>query len=240
MEHLGSLRAVGGAAPAIESTLRAVDADVIALQEVWETTRRNQAAELARTLGYTDHVFGANLERDGVRAGNAIVSRWPITRREVHMLPRAAGDARDDEGEERIVVFAEIDGPRGPIQVYCVHLSWSDDHSAVRQAQVAEICRIVRERRPRTFPAVLCGDLNADPGSDEIRMLTGHAAVPVAKVVFRDVRGDSRANRCRLHRVEREPVQRGVARPRTPDRLHPGRTRRARRRRSPARCPRRR
>jgi len=170
----------------IESTLRAVDADIIALQEVWETDADNQADALARTLGYADTVFGANLERDGVRAGNAIVSRWPITRREIHDLPRAAGGARDDEGEERLVVFAEIDGPRGPIQVYCAHLSWGADHGAIRQAQVAEICRIVRDRRPRPFPAVLCGDLNADPTTDELRMLTGRAAVPVPKVVFRD------------------------------------------------------
>src|SRR5262249_5349914 len=47
-------------------------------------------------------------------------------------------------------------------------------------------CAFVRAKRPRTFPAVLCGDLNADPQSDEIRMLTGQAAVPVPGVVFRD------------------------------------------------------
>jgi endonuclease/exonuclease/phosphatase family metal-dependent hydrolase len=32
----------------------------------------------------------------------------------------------------------------------------------------------------------LCGDLNADPDSDEIRILTGRAAVAVPGVVFRD------------------------------------------------------
>ncbi len=170
----------------IEASMRAVDADVWALQEVWADDERNQAHELASVLGYDHIVFDANLERDGARSGNAVVSRWPIRAREVRVLPRRAGDARDDEGEERIVVFAEIDGPRGPIQVYCAHLSWRDDHSAIRQAQVAEICRLVRERQPRTFPAVLCGDLNADPASDEVRMLTGHAAVPVPGVMFRD------------------------------------------------------
>ncbi len=83
-------------------------------------------------------------------------------------------------------MFAEVDGPRGPIQMYCTHLSWRDDHSAVRQAQVAEICAFVRANRPRPFPAVLCGDLNAEPNSDEIRMITGLAAAPVPGVVFRD------------------------------------------------------
>lgn len=170
----------------IEQSMRAADADIWALQEVWADGERNQAAVLASALGYDHVVFGANLERDGAFSGNAVVSRWPIRAHEVRVLPRTAGDVRDDEGEERLVVFAEIDGPRGAIQVYCAHLSWRDDHSAIRQAQVAEICRLVRERRPRTFPAVLCGDLNAEPTSDELRMLTGQAAVPVPGVMFRD------------------------------------------------------
>jgi endonuclease/exonuclease/phosphatase family metal-dependent hydrolase len=172
--------------PAIEAGMIAVDADIWALQEVWEDDERNQARELAAALGHDHVVYASNLERDGAFSGNAVVSRWPITAHEVRVLPRSSGDAHDDEGEERLVVFAEIHGPRGPIQVYCAHLSWRDDHSAIRQAQVAEICRLVRERRPRRFPAVLCGDLNADPSSDEIRMLTGHAAVPVPGVMFRD------------------------------------------------------
>ncbi len=170
----------------IAANMRTVDADIWALQEVWEDDDRNQARELGATIGHDHVVFASNLERDGVLAGNAVLSRWPIRAHEVRVLPRVVGEARDDEGEERLVIFAEIDGPRGPIQVYCTHLSWRDDHSAVRQAQVAEICRLVRERRPRSFPAVLCGDLNADPTSDELRMLTGQAAVPVPGVMFRD------------------------------------------------------
>jgi endonuclease/exonuclease/phosphatase family metal-dependent hydrolase len=169
-------------APAIQQAIRAFDADIVALQEVWEDASGNQARE----LGYDHVVYSPNLERDGARSGNAVASRWPIARHETRVLPRTAGEARDDEGEERLVVFAEIEGPRGPIQVYCTHLSWRDDHSAVRQRQVAEICAFVRENRPRSFPAVLCGDLNADPHSDEVRMLTGHAAVAVPGVVFRD------------------------------------------------------
>jgi endonuclease/exonuclease/phosphatase family metal-dependent hydrolase len=84
------------------------------------------------------------------------------------------------------ITFTEIDGPRGPIQVFCAHLSWRADHSGVRQEQVRAICEFVRETRPRPFPAVLLGDLNAPPTSDEIRMLTGSRAVSVPGVVFRD------------------------------------------------------
>ncbi|MDQ1466263.1 MAG: hypothetical protein QOH10_678 [Actinomycetota bacterium] len=178
--------------PVITETLRRVDADIVGLQEVWEDDGRSQASELAAALGYTEPVFAANLERDGARSGNAVLSRWPIGRREARLLPRRAAGSEggagfaDDEDEERLVVLAEVDGPRGPIQVYCAHLSWRGDHSAIRQEQVGAICRFVREHRPRTFPAVLLGDLNADPESDELRMLTGQRACPVPGVIFRD------------------------------------------------------
>jgi endonuclease/exonuclease/phosphatase family metal-dependent hydrolase len=172
--------------PAIVETLRRIDADIVGLEEVWEDDARSQAAELAAALGSVGFVYAANLERDGARSGNAVLARWPIRDHEVRTLPRVAGDFVDDEDEARLVVLAEVDGPRGPIQVYCAHLSWRADHSAVRQEQAAAICRFVRERRPRSFPAVLLGDLNADPHSDELRMLTGQRAGAVPGVVFRD------------------------------------------------------
>jgi endonuclease/exonuclease/phosphatase family metal-dependent hydrolase len=171
---------------AIGLSLRSVNADIVALQEVWDDGSINQARALADAHGYLDVAYAPNLERDGVHSGNAIVSRWPILRHEARLLPRHADGVSDDESEERIVLFAEIDGPRGALQVFCAHLSWRSDHRAIRQLQVGAICDFVRECRPRTFPAVLCGDLNADPASDEIRMLTGLTAVPVAGVVFRD------------------------------------------------------
>ncbi|MGH8978210.1 MAG: endonuclease/exonuclease/phosphatase family protein [Acidimicrobiia bacterium] len=176
-----------GRAPVILETLRALDADIVGLQEVWDDGQRNQAEELATALGYEAAVWAPNLTfPDGVRAGNAVIARWPIVRNEMRELPRAGAGATDDEGEERVVVFAEVDGPRGPIQIFCAHLSWRDDHSGVRQEQVRALCELVRDCRPRTFPAVVVGDLNSEPDSDEIRMLTGLAAVPVPGVVFRD------------------------------------------------------
>jgi endonuclease/exonuclease/phosphatase family metal-dependent hydrolase len=173
--------------PVIVENLRAINADILALQEVWEDDDRSQARELAAALSYAEPVYAHNLERDGFRSGNAVLSRWPITRSEVRSLPRrGVNDAVDDEGEERLCVFAEVEGPRGPIQVFCAHLSWSDDHSAIRQEQTRAIAHFIRETRPRSFPAVLCGDLNAEQDSDELRILTGAAAAPRPRVILRD------------------------------------------------------
>jgi endonuclease/exonuclease/phosphatase family metal-dependent hydrolase len=173
--------------PVIVENLRAIDADICALQEVWEDDTRSQAHELAEALGCSAPVYAHNLERDGARSGNAVLSRWPIARHEVRVLPRRGDDgAVDEEGEERLCVFAEVDGPRGPIQIFCAHLSWSADHSSVRQQQTRDIARFLTETRPRPFPAVVCGDLNSEQDSDELRLLTGRSAAPVPRVVLRD------------------------------------------------------
>ena len=68
--------------------LRAVDADILALQEVWDDDARNQAREIATALSYAEPIYAANLERNGAQSGNAVFSRWPIERSEVRTLPR--------------------------------------------------------------------------------------------------------------------------------------------------------
>jgi endonuclease/exonuclease/phosphatase family metal-dependent hydrolase len=169
-------------AESILATLRAADPDVIALQEVWAEGERNQAAELADALGGYHHAFAAKYEFEGVWFGNAVLSRWPIADQGHEYLPTPA-----DEDEGRLVVRADIDGPRGALSVYSTHLHYRLFHGHVRQEQVKALCEYIRDTAVEGFPAVLCGDFNAVPDSDEIRMLTGKAAVPAPPLVFRDV-----------------------------------------------------
>ncbi len=169
--------------PAIAATLARLDADIVCLQEVWADEAVSFAAELADGLGF-HHTYGSQLDHDGVRFGNAVLSRWPITAEEVLSLP-----APDDANELRTCVRADIDGPRGALQVFCTHLNWRFDQSHVRQDQVRAICGFIaasRQGATHPFPPVLCGDLNAEPDSDEVRMLTGRSATPEPKLVFHD------------------------------------------------------
>lgn len=168
--------------PAIAATLRSIDADVIGLQELC-SREPDQIRWLRDELGY--HVTTApGGGDDRFRVVNAVASRWPIS---------DAGWAFLDVGpapKHRTVVWAEIETPVGPWDVFSTHLSHGFDQSALRCRQLDEIVRLVDERRQvdreRLLPPVLVGDLNAVPDSDEIRRLTGRAAGAVPGLVFSD------------------------------------------------------
>lgn len=152
--------------------LRRVDADVVALQEVWNADGESSASLIADALDLEVCLATTTTMDPDVGFGNAVLARWPIAGQATTRLP--AGEAHD---EQRLVLRAEVDGPRGPLQVFSTHLNWRFDHSAIRQAQVEELTRFVAESRPRSYPAIVCGDFNAEPDSDEIRTLTGRRPV---------------------------------------------------------------
>jgi len=167
--------------PGIAEVLHRIDADVIALQEVWGVhDGPGQAEMLAKKLGY-EHVFASGYDTGDVLFGNAVLSRWPVAASDSRPLPSTSTTQ-----EFRVALKTTVDGPRGPFELYTTHLNWRYDESAVRQAQVRALAEFVAESKERTFPPIVCGDFNADPMSDEIRMLTGRAAVPVARLVFMD------------------------------------------------------
>jgi endonuclease/exonuclease/phosphatase family metal-dependent hydrolase len=196
--------------PAIVETVRRLAPDVVGLQEVWRADDDSSSLRIARALGF-EEVYTSRVDFDGVEFGNAVVSRWPITGHEV--VPLTAPDTKQ---EFRTILRADIDGPRGPIQLFTTHLNWRFDESAVRQDQVRELVEFVAGSPARTFPPILCGDFNAEPDSDEIHMLTGKAAGPVDRYVFHDawaVAGDGGpgitwSNRNPFARLDLEPDRR--------------------------------
>ncbi|MBV9382576.1 MAG: endonuclease/exonuclease/phosphatase family protein, partial [Streptosporangiaceae bacterium] len=114
-------------------------------------------------------------EDEAALSGVAVMSRWPIRRESRHKF----GGAR--------VQFAELSGPRGVIQVYGMVMdAWWFDESQARQQAVRELLACINEGQDRRAPLILCGDFNADPDSDEIRMLTGRTAAPVPRLSFYD------------------------------------------------------
>lgn len=165
---------------AIIDTLRNIDPDVVALQEVWDDGSANQAELLASELGM-HVVYDGRMMIDGVGFGNAILSRWPISSTDT-LSYQTPGETQED----RVAVRATVDGPRGSFEIVSTHLNWRPGHSGVRQVQVEQLCGFVADSTMNRYPAIVCGDFNAEPTSDEIRMLTGRTAVPVDDLVFVD------------------------------------------------------
>ncbi len=83
-------------------------------------------------------------------------------------------------------MYAEIAGPRGIIQLFLVMLDYPLHASGVRQHQVRELAEFVSEAASRRHPIIICGDFNAAPDSDELRMLTGRSEPPAPGMVFYD------------------------------------------------------
>lgn len=169
---------------AIAAVIRGQAPDVLGLQEVWSERGHSHAEALAAELGYEFALSDHALERDG-RIGfhNAILSRWPLTDIRSHPLPGADGHA----GHRRALI-ATISSPWGPWPIVSTHLAYKFDESAVRQAQVETVMRLVAAERgspQEDLPPIVCGDLNAVPDSDEIRTLTGRRPGPPG-LVFSD------------------------------------------------------
>ncbi len=178
------------------SVLDRVDPDVVTLQESWvENDGPTQAGVLAGLLGM-HAVTAAELAgfdrypQAPYWVVNAVLSRWPLT----VVATRALHDEHD-EPTWRHVLVARVDRPDeegGPFPVIGTHLEHGLDRSATRQAQACHLAATVAEAlgdrasRSMALPAVLAGDLNAVPWSDEVRGLTGASTPLVDGLVFVD------------------------------------------------------
>ncbi len=163
---------------AIAATLAEVGPDVCGLQEVWAAPGENLAAELAERLGL--YWCWAQAARAPSRAGgqlsigNAILSRWPITAHAHAALPT---DRLADE--RRVALHARVDAPGGTLPVFTTHLTYGPGRSAVRTAQVRTLAAFVSGQAAGcAWPPVVSGDLNAEPASDELRLLGGLLTAP--------------------------------------------------------------
>ncbi|MHC3460674.1 endonuclease/exonuclease/phosphatase family protein [Streptomyces flavovirens] len=161
------------------AALRALDADVIGLQEVdahWgaRSEWRDLASELAERLHM--HVsFAPIYSLDPVAVGEprrefgvAVLSRYRILDAENHEITRLSTQDPDPVPAPAPGFGEVLIRVRGlPVHVYVTHLDYRPDPS-VRTAQVAETRRIMaRDRGHR----ILLGDFNATPDAPELAPL---------------------------------------------------------------------
>jgi endonuclease/exonuclease/phosphatase family metal-dependent hydrolase len=164
----------------IRAELGRLSPRLVGLQEVMrdEPPGTCQAEEIAAELGYEVAYSPAVTLRAGVQ-GNALLSTLPIREHRTFPLPTAPGI------EPRVLLYARVATEAGDLPVFVTHLDWQGDHGAARLAQVRFIASRVTSLAG-SLPAVIMGDFNAEPDSDEIRYLRGLHSVDGESVCFAD------------------------------------------------------
>ena len=148
--------------PRIAEVLRALDADVIALQEVDRNTERtgavDQVARLAGLLGYRGF-HGAHRPYQGGEYGNAILTRLPVVEVATHPIPEAGGSRL---AVHEVQVLA---GQGHTISVVSVHLAGAPEE---RFAQADSLTHLFADTE---HSVILAGDFNSRRGDRVIGLL---------------------------------------------------------------------
>ena len=141
----------------IAALIRALDPDLVALQEVDSVTSRtdevDQAAELSRLTGLA-HVYGSFMPYQGGAYGMALLSRWPVDTSQNLRLP--------DGDEPRTALSATVTSPKSgqSIRFVGVHFYRTDEE------RLAQATRLEEYLESETIPTILAGDFNSTPGSE--------------------------------------------------------------------------
>jgi endonuclease/exonuclease/phosphatase family metal-dependent hydrolase len=147
----------------IVETLRQLQPDAIALQEVLQhETLPNQAAWLARQLGYEWQFVTTDPPSHKRRYGSALLTRHPVLEQGETLL-HPLEDHRT-AGFVRIVVDGQ------PLNLYYTHLNWQPDGGQMRAQQLADLLAYV-EATAADVPSLIAGDFNADPDAPELSAL---------------------------------------------------------------------
>lgn len=161
--------------------LRQLDADLVCLQEIIDDdTGRNSARWLAERSGYGHVAYAGSEVAQGVRFGNAVLSKQQIDHEAGHLLPN---DPRP-EPVDRLVLHARTGG----VDVFCTHLTSLYPYGNLRERQVVRLDEVVQEHADplAALPPILAGDFNADPDSTEIRFLSGLASIDGRSTYYQD------------------------------------------------------
>lgn len=164
----------------LEDALAEEEPDVVCLVESWRSGESSQPERVAARLGLRHSCFVGDWQQEDWVSGIGLVCRWPMSEPQRRPL---RSQEREGPGQ---VVHVVVDGERGPIQLFAVMLDYPLHASGVRKDQVRQLVQFIEEVASHRDPVVVCGDFNAAPESDEIRMLTGLSATARPGMVFYD------------------------------------------------------
>lgn len=178
----------------VGALLAELDADLVAVNEVDRGWLISGAPDLLSTYHLATGLTAVFGPASGEVWGNALLTRLPVLEVQRAFLPRGIDPQR--RGVLTVVV-EQADGR--PLGVVVTHLSNVDRQGDTRLPQAQAVAAVVARLRERGIPAVVLGDLNAQPGDPELAVLEGlglTGALPDARLTFPD-----RSPRVRLDHV---------------------------------------
>jgi len=149
----------------IAKVIDSLKPDIVALQEVDFKTNRAKKLDLMTELAYLtglSPLFGRAMYYDDGEYGEGILSAFSFVQTKRNLLPYT----QNHEPRAALEVLIEL-STGDTIRFIGTHL----DHTKnpmVRLNQCAEINKLYEEN---DYPSILVGDLNAEPGSEEINLL---------------------------------------------------------------------
>ncbi|RZS44819.1 sphingomyelin phosphodiesterase [Herbihabitans rhizosphaerae] len=155
--------------------------DVVVLNEAFDNaasdkllanladTYPNQTPVLGRSRTGWDATHGEYSDLTPEDGGVAVLSRWPISRKEQYVYADGCGaDALANKG----FVYVVLATPQGPLHVVGTHMQADDSlcgsPGAVRATQRAEIRKFLAARQiPAAEPVYVAGDMNVIEAGEE-------------------------------------------------------------------------
>lgn len=147
----------------LREAVRAVDADLVFLQEVQGAQRPAGSGhpvplpephyEYLADRIWPQFAYGRNAVYPNGHHGNAMLSKYPIVAHQNHDV------SVDPRGEARGLLHCvlQVPGVRGPLHAICVHLGLAERH---RRRQLELLCHLLARQVPETAPLLLAGDFN--------------------------------------------------------------------------------
>ena len=151
----------------VAAVIKKYQPDVVALQEVDVHTKRsgqeiNQAKVIGEKLNMY-YYFSKAIDFDGGEYGVAILSKYPFDSVKTYKLPSA-----NNHAERRVLALAYLRiNSKTKMLFACTHMD-AETGDASRLLQMKAIDSLINLQ---TYPAVLTGDLNYEPGSTVINLL---------------------------------------------------------------------
>lgn len=150
--------------PRLAQVIRAARPDLVALQEVDNQTRRtngvDQTAELARLTDLHGR-FAKQIDYEGGGYGQALLSRFPLSEVQLHVLPGMP------PREQRLAGAVQVDVEGAALTFVTTHLHHIN--AEFRAAQAAKLNELFGQT---AAPVILAGDLNATPDSEPLLRLS--------------------------------------------------------------------